>query len=441
MASRSPVSRRSSSPTPPGHRSAETLSRGLRDVVGTSQLRALVTSTVAAGNHWRTLAEGEIALRRTSGAEAAAASVATGAGKARFDQVRRHLAALAASVQRAESAAARHLDAARGRLTALIVAMGVAAVVGTVIAAVCIRRWVTRPIDALAAEVRRVRAGALDSPIVSAGPPELATLALDVDAMRGRIKQQLVESGAVAPGRRAERGGGAHPAFHARTRRRRAARRLDGRRDHPGGRGCHRRRLLRPLRGARWRGSALVVVDIAGHGATEGILALRCKEILRASLSAGQEPGAAIATVADQLDDMGPEVFLTAFVAVISTHDGRLQYANAGHPPALIITADGHQELERTGPLVGLLAPGWTTAEAWLPPGANLCAYTDGVIESRNDAREFFGPDRLVTLLHGARCDQAPAVVKTVLDEVQLFSPGGLRDDATIVVLCRPESN
>ncbi len=423
-----------------GHRSAETVSRGLRDVVGTSQLRALVTSTVAAGNHWRTLAEGEIALRRTSGAEAAAASVATGAGKARFDQVRRHLARLSAGVQRAESTAARHLDAARGRLTALIVAMGVAAVVGTVIAAVCIRRWVTRPIDALAAEVRRVRAGALDSPIVSAGPPELATLALDVDAMRGRIKQQLVES---------ERSRQAVEQSAAVVLTLRSTLEPDVG-ELPGG-----WTVAGTIRAAEGviagdcydlfsvpgGALALVVVDIAGHGATEGILALRCKEILRASLSAGQEPGAAVATVADQLDDMGPEVFLTAFVAVISTHDGRLAYANAGHPPALIITADGHQELERTGPLVGLLAPGWTTAEAWLPPGANLCAYTDGVIESRNDVREFFGPDRLVTLLHGARCDQAPAVVKTVLDEVQLFSTGGLRDDATIVVLCRPESN
>jgi serine phosphatase RsbU (regulator of sigma subunit)/CHASE3 domain sensor protein len=423
-----------------GRRRAETLSRGLREIVGTPQLRALVASSVAAGDRWQSQAEREIALRRTSGAEAAATSVATGAGKARFDQVRGHLATLSANVQSAETAAARHLDAVRRRLTALIIGMGVAAVLGAVVAAVCIRRWVTRPIDALAAEVRRVRAGALDSPIMSAGPPELATLALDVDAMRGRIQQQLIESErsrqaveqsaavvltlrstlepdvgelpdgwTVAGTIRAAEGviaGDCYDLFSV-----------------PGG------------------ALALVVVDIAGHGATEGILALRCKEILRAALSSGQEPGAAIATVAEQLDDMGPEAFLTAFVAVISTDDGRLRYANAGHPPALIITAEGHRELERTGPLVGLLAPGWETAESWLPPGANLCAYTDGVIECRNDAREFFGPERLVDLLHGARCDEAPTVVTTVLDEVLVFSAGGLRDDATIVVLCRPESS
>ena len=86
---------------------------------------------------------------------------------------------------------------------------------------------------------------------------------------------------------------------------------------------------------------------------------------------------------------------------------------------------------------MGLLAPGWETAEATIAPGDNLCAYTDGLIETRNVDNEFFGPERLVALLQGARCDEAPAVVKRCIDEVELFSPDGLRDDATIVVLCR----
>jgi serine phosphatase RsbU (regulator of sigma subunit) len=71
--------------------------------------------------------------------------------------------------------------------------------------------------------------------------------------------------------------------------------------------------------------------------------------------------------------------------------------------------------------------------------GDNLCAYTDGLIETRNVENAFFGPERLITLLQGARCDEAPSVVKRCIDEVEIFSPDGLRDDATIVVLCRAE--
>src|SRR5207247_7354677 len=108
----------------------------------------------------------------------------------------------------------------------------------------------------------------------------------------------------------------------------------------------------------------LIVVDIAGHGATEGILALRCKEMLRTALTSGASPGSALDTTAELLGDMGAEVFLTAFVAVIDTADGRVGYANAGHPPAYIVRNGSTDELGPTGPLVGLLVPGWSTAEA-----------------------------------------------------------------------------
>ncbi len=183
----------------------------------------------------------------------------------------------------------------------------------------------------------------------------------------------------------------------------------------------------------------VVVVDIAGHGAVEGILALRCKELLRAALAADLPPGEAIATAADQLGELGDEVFLTAFAGVIDTGTGGIRYANAGHPPAFVVTSEAVIELGPTGPLVGLLRRDWRTAEANIGPGDTLCAYTDGLIEVRNDLNQFFGPDRLVELVQGTRCDEAPAVVKRCLDEIQIFAPGGLRDDATIVVVCRPD--
>lgn len=61
------------------------------------------------------------------------------------------------------------------------------------------------------------------------------------------------------------------------------------------------------------------------------------------------------------------------------------------------------------------------------------------MIEGRNLDREFFGPERLHALIRGSRCDQAPGIVKRCLDEAQLFATGRMHDDATIVILCRPE--
>lgn len=422
-----------------GRAAARTLVAQLRGALDTPRSRAALDAVTEAVSDWhRQAAAPELALARSGDLASAIARVGSGTGKQLFDKVRGAQGALTKWVQNEESAAEQHLDDIRGRLTAIFVAIVAIAVAGAVLAGWLIRRWVTRPIDRLADEVRRVRAGALDAPIHIEGPPELSSLALDVDAMRGRIRQQLVESersrqaveqsAAVVLTLRSELEpvvGDIPDGWTVAGRVRAAEGVVAG--------DCY------DLFATRDGGIALVVVDIAGHGATEGILALRCKEMLRTALTSGAAPGTALDTTAEILGDMGDEVFLTAFVAVIDTTDGRVRYANAGHPPAYVVSARDVVALEPTGPLVGLLAPGWATAESTMEPGDNLCAYTDGLTETRNDDNEFFGPERLVELLQGSRCDEAPAVVKRTIDEVEMFSPAGLRDDATIVVLCRAE--
>ncbi len=422
-----------------GRTRAAALLRQLRASLDTEALQGRLQRVQQGGATWRRdAAEPLIALRRAGGAEQAADAVVNGTAKAQFDRLRARLGGLATGLQGEADAAARHLDSVRSRLTALFFAITAIAIVGAVAAAFLIRRWVTVPIDALSDEVRRVRAGALDSPIRIPGPPELAALAGDVDAMRGRIREQLLES---------ERSRQAVEQSAAVVLTLRSELEPDVGTIPDGWTVAG---MLRAAEGVvagdcydlfvtRRDEIALIVVDIAGHGATEGILALRCKEVLRTWLMSGAEPGDALDATAELLGDMGDEVFLTAFVAVIDTAGGRARYANAGHPPAIVVSSGGTTELGPTGPLVGLLAPGWSTAESLIQPGDTLCAYTDGLTESRNGTSEFFGADRLVELLRGSRCDQAQAVVKRCMDEVEVFSSDGLRDDATIVVLCRSE--
>lgn len=419
---------------------AELVARLRASDLGPELRRELAVVTTAATEWRREAAEPQIELARSGSGEAASDAVASSRGRALFDDARRALRVLAERTDVEAARASSHLDDIRATLTAVFLSGLGVAVVGALIAGWLIRRWITRPIDELSAEVRRVRAGALDSPIRIDGPPELASLALDVDAMRGRIREQLVESersrqaveqsAAVVLTLRSE----LEPAVEQIPDGWTVAGRLRAAEGVVAG-DCYD---LFATRDAR---IGLIVVDIAGHGATEGILALRCKEMLRTALTSGAAPGDALDTTAEILGDMGEEVFLTAFVAVIDTTDGRVLYANAGHPPAYVLGEARIIGLDPTGPLVGLLTPGWSTAEVIMAPGDNLCAYTDGLIETRNDAQEFFGPERLIELLQGARCADAPAIVKRCIDEVELFAPEGLLDDATIVVLCRAEAS
>ena len=112
-------------------------------------------------------------------------------------------------------------------------------------------------------------------------------------------------------------------------------------------------------------GIALVVVDIAGHGATEGILALRCKEMLRTALTSGDAPGRRA-----RHDRRDPRRHgrrgVPHRVRRRDRHHRRPGAVRERGPPACVRDRERRRSssLEPTGPLVGLLAPGWETAEA-----------------------------------------------------------------------------
>ena len=358
----------------------------------------------------------------------------------RDDLVKQQRALVAAApldnAQQAElSAAQNRLEDLRIQLNATIgVVLGLAFAT-TLAAAFLTRRWVTRPLERLAGAVRSARAGRVGV-IAPQGPPEIADLARDVDAMRlqmnralydaVRARETIEQSASVVLQLRSELATGVEQLPDGWT----VAAQLQAAEGVVAG-DCYDVIQLPPSR------LGLVVVDISGHGAVSGILALRCKELLRAGLRDGFEPDEAVLWASEQLDDLAEETFLTAFVAVIDLKTGDVTYANAGHPPALLCSPSHAAELAPTGPIVGPFAGPWQNASAGLDPGDTLAVYTDGLIEVRNAAGKEFGLQRLTDLVCGAAPDDAEAIVKRCVDDVTSFAPGRLRDDVTIVLLCR----
>jgi serine phosphatase RsbU (regulator of sigma subunit) len=330
----------------------------------------------------------------------------------------------------------RRLDELRAQLNITIGALLGVAVATTLVAAWLIRRWVTRPLHRVARAVRSARAGKVGV-VPPHGPPEIADLARDVDTMRLqmnralydalRARETIEQSASVVLQLRSELAADIE--------------------DLPDGWSVAAE--LQPAEGVvagdcydviKLPPSALglVVVDISGHGAVSGILALRCKELLRAGLRDGMEPGEALQWAAEQLDDLDEETFLTAFVGVVNLSTGDIRYAGAGHPPALLCSPSHAQELEPTGPIVGLFDGPWRTADAGLDPGDTLAVYTDGLVEVRNVEQEEFGVRRLTDLVCEAWCEEAEAIAKRCVDAISSFAPARLRDDVTVVLLCRP---
>jgi serine phosphatase RsbU (regulator of sigma subunit) len=330
------------------------------------------------------------------------------------------------------------LDDLRTQLNITIgVALGMAFAT-TLVAAFLVRQWVTRPLDRVGRAVRSARAGKIGV-VPPHGPREIADLARDADTMRVqmnralydalRARETIEQSASVVLMLRSELAADVEDLPDGWS----VAAQLQPAEGIVAG-DCYDVIKLSQL------SLGLVVVDISGHGAVSGILALRCKELLRAGLRNGLEPDEAVQWAAEQLGDLGDETFLTAFVAVVDLRTGGMRYANAGHPPGLQCSPTDARQLEPTGPIVGPLDGPWRTAFAGLEPGDTLAIYTDGLVEVRNEEQEEFGLQRLADLVCESSREEADAIAKHCIDEISSFAPGRLRDDVTVVLLRRPPS-
>ena len=180
----------------------------------------------------------------------------------------------------------------------------------------------------------------------------------------------------------------------------------------------------------------VVVVDVAGHGASSAVVALRAKELLRAAVRSYDDPSDAVSWVSAQLTDLD-DMFVTAFVARVDFGTGLVRFVNAGHPEALVCDSVNMVSLPPTGPIIGPFAGSWTTREAIIGPGQMLVCYTDGLTEVRDDDDVEFGLTRLRSVLRATYGDETEAIVKQCLAEVETFSGGRAKDDLTLAVVAR----
>jgi sigma-B regulation protein RsbU (phosphoserine phosphatase) len=436
-ATSSPLSRTSSIPTT-GEAGATTLTASLEAVAAKDSRDLPIGGVEQAANDWRTEASKEIEAVREGNQPLAESLVETGIAKSRFDTVRDRLDQLDAAISNRLDQIRTSVDDGRVRTAQAFVVTVLMALAVTAVAAVLVRRWIMVPLASLTAAVRRIRSG-LPAAVTPQGPPELRQVATAVDEMQRTISQQrddairareaIEQSAILALQVRSELAGdlGDYPDGWTMAAGLRAAEGIVAG-------DCYDVSLISPTT------IGIVVLDIAGHGAQSAVAALKCKELLKAALRSGLEPGASLSWLSEQEHGLG-ELFLTAFIAVLDTASGRGTYGNAGHPHAILATGASLERLGPTGPIVGLLVTTWQTGSMAVAPGGKLIIYTDGLVEARDHDRAFYGESRLMDLLQSLDCREAQPVVDRILSDLDDFHPGRLADDVTIVVACRAGSD
>jgi serine phosphatase RsbU (regulator of sigma subunit)/anti-sigma regulatory factor (Ser/Thr protein kinase) len=185
-----------------------------------------------------------------------------------------------------------------------------------------------------------------------------------------------------------------------------------------------------PLRDGR---VLLAIGDVVGHGVRAAASMGKLRNVLQYGALDGLAPAALLQRLNAFFCALPDADMATLFVAEYDPNAGRLRYANAGHPPAILRLPDGTTRLldeGRSMPLCATEQVHYHDAEHALPPGALLVLYTDGLIERRGESLDA-GFARLEDAL-----GDAPDHVEEVADLLlrDLLLDGAPPDD--VALLC-----
>jgi serine phosphatase RsbU (regulator of sigma subunit) len=188
---------------------------------------------------------------------------------------------------------------------------------------------------------------------------------------------------------------------------------------------------------------ALIVGDVSGKGVGAALLMANIQASLRTRLALGQS----LADIAEAIDrDLAgtatTRLYVTLFLGVFDPATRRLSYVNAGHNPQFVLRPNQPiEEMKATGIPIGLLAGrGYEQRKVDLASGDLLFFYTDGCVETENEADEMFGNSRLETLLMSIATKTGPVTPERVLHQVEASVTAfrGTRepfDDATMMAV------
>ncbi|MFF4055378.1 PP2C family protein-serine/threonine phosphatase [Streptomyces sp. NPDC001668] len=187
-------------------------------------------------------------------------------------------------------------------------------------------------------------------------------------------------------------------------------------------------------------GSLLAVIgDVTGHGLHAAVVMGQLRTALRAYAVENATPGEILTRLHRMLGHLQPDLYATALIARFRPGEPEVLWASAGHPPAVVRSADGTVRVldAKPGVMLGIPLPYvYTDNRAELPAGSSLVLYTDGLVERRGQGIDP-GIGRLaraLAALHTPELEQdldaaADALLKPLLHDSE-------RDDDVCVLLC-----
>lgn len=189
-------------------------------------------------------------------------------------------------------------------------------------------------------------------------------------------------------------------------------------------------------------GVAFLVVDVSGHGVSAAMTATMLKALLPLYLRESGQPAVALASLNRDLNRLTTaDAFASCFVGVFRRASGRLAWASAGHPPALLLRGqEPPRRLQQDSVFLGAFSEqepvaSYCQEELAVAPGDRLALYTDGLIEARDAQGEPFGLERLAQELSTLREQSIVRACQSIQQSVTRFGGSQLADDMVFMLV------
>lgn len=181
------------------------------------------------------------------------------------------------------------------------------------------------------------------------------------------------------------------------------------------------------------------ICDVMGHGVRAALVTAMMRALEEQLAELADDPGALLTemnrALRGVLRQLGTTLFTTACYLIVDVGNGRITFANAGHPsPLLVRAADGEVEpitsRRKCGPALGLFEDvQYFTHQLPVAAGDLILAFTDGLFEAENANAEVFSIARLRESIRSHKGLSLDQLMQDVFSEIKSFADGQVFSD------------
>ncbi|MEM1213798.1 MAG: SpoIIE family protein phosphatase [Planctomycetota bacterium] len=193
-----------------------------------------------------------------------------------------------------------------------------------------------------------------------------------------------------------------------------------------------------------------VLADVSGKGLQAALVTAAVHAVVHAGVAQAEGvegAGLSLATLLERVNDHLCEYtptgsFATLVAALLDPATGEGEVCNAGHPPAMVVGADGSVSAMGTGDnmILGCIETTLSCEAVRLEPGQTLVFYSDGLTEAVDESGAMLGIEALQSAI-GQACAAAGGVEGRVAELrralVAYQGSAARADDETALFLCR----